>query len=287
LNIKQLYEAVTAKIVAEMEAGAVPWLCPWKKTSVARFPQNAITKRRYQGINVPLLWFEAEEKGYSDHLWLTYQQAQAQGGQVRKGEKGTPVVFAKPLQVKDKETEEDRTVRMLRVFWVFNVAQMEGLSLLTAHDEPLPEHERNANAEAFLKATGADIRHGGDRAYYNLVLDHIQLPELSSFVGPDQYYSTAFHEAGHYTGHRTRLNRFSLLLPDTQEYAFEELVAELTSAYLCAHFEMKAELRHAGYLSHYLKKLKDDSTAFFKAAAAAQRAADFLLAFSETREEAA
>ncbi len=287
MNVKDLYAEVTAKIVAEMEAGSVPWLCPWKSTAIARFPQNAVTKRRYTGINVPLLWFMAQARGFSEHAWLTYQQALAQGGQVRKGEKGTPVLFTKPLQVKDKRTEEDKTVRLLRLFWVFNISQIEGLTLVEQDKQPLPVHERNARVEAFLKATGAEIRHGGDRAYYNQTHDHVQLPELGTFIGPDQYYCVAFHELGHWTGASTRLDRFPPGLVMRAEYAFEELVAELTSAYLCAHYEVKAEMRHAPYLSHYLKMIKYDDTAFFRAASAAQRAADYLRAFSGAQEEAA
>jgi antirestriction protein ArdC len=158
MHIHQLYAEVTAKIIAELETGAVPWLRAWKGTNTGLVPANAITKRVYSGINVPILWFTAAEKEYDKHAWLTYQQASAAGRQVRKGEKSTHIVFTKPLTFKDKTTEEEKHGRMLRVFSVFNIAQIDGIELMQA--TPPPEVERHEAAERFIKATEAKIAYG-------------------------------------------------------------------------------------------------------------------------------
>jgi antirestriction protein ArdC len=280
MQIQQLYSEVTAKIIQELEQGAIPWLKCWKGSNTGLVPQNAITKRAYSGINVPILWFTAGEKGYAKHAWLTYQQAAAAGGQVRKGEKSTFIVFTKPLLFKDKETEEEKHGRMLRVFSVFNIAQIDGIEL----DEttPKPEVERHAATERFIKATGARIAHGGDRAFYAPGFDSITLPHPADFESVEQYYGVALHELVHFSGAPHRLNRDMSGKYKDAKYAFEEIIAELGSAFLCAHLGIKAEMRHAGYIDAYLQVLKEDDKAFFRAAAKAQQAADYLRAHSET-----
>jgi antirestriction protein ArdC len=279
-----LYDIVTGNIIAELQAGAVPWLKPWKGGGTGHLPANAITKRSYSGINIMLLWYEADIHSYPTHLCLTYQQAKAQGATVRKGQKGTHIVFTKPLLVKDRETEDPKKIQMLKTFCVFNIAQIDGLP-----DQPEPEERsepiRHEAAEAFIKATDADIRMGGDKACYIPALDYVLMPFQGFFIEQDVFYAVTLHELGHWTGAKHRLARDLSGQFINKKYAFEELVAELTSAFLCAHLGLKAELRHAGYIEHYLEVLKDDDRAFFRAAAKAQQAADFLRAFGQPVEE--
>ena len=221
--------------------------------------------------------------GYPTHLWLTYQQAKSRGATIRKGEKGTHIVFTKKLLVADAKTNEQRKVQMLKTFCVFNVAQIDGLPP-RAEPEQVAECIRHEAAERFIAATSADIRGGGDRACYVPALDRVLMPFQGFFINQEAFYSVTLHELGHWTGAKHRLDRDLSGVFITKKYAFEELVAELTSAFLCAHLGLQAELRHAGYIEHYLDVLKDDGRAFFKAAAKAQQTADFLRMFSEPIE---
>lgn len=161
MKTSTLYDVVTTNILAELQPGAVPWLKPWKGGNVGILPANAITKRSYSGINVFLLWYQAGARGYQKDLWLTYKQAEAAGGKVRKGEKGTHVVFTKPLLVKEKDKEDPKTIQMLKTFSVFNVAQIDGLALPAEPERPT-EVQRHEAAEAFIMATNADIQSSGE-----------------------------------------------------------------------------------------------------------------------------
>jgi antirestriction protein ArdC len=283
MKIQQLYADVTANIIKELEAGAVPWLKCWKGRSTGLLPANAVSKRTYSGINIPILWFAATDRGYEKHQWLTYQQAAAANAAIRKGEKGTFIVFTKPLLFKDKETEEEKKGRMLKTFCVFNVAQIDGLEL--SDPEPPTEIQRHAAAEALIKATEAKIELGGDRACYTPAWDMVMMPHPADFNDPEQFYGVALHELSHWSGAKHRLDRDMSGAYKSKPYSFEEIIAELTSAFLCAHLGIKAELRHAGYIQAYLEVLKDDDRAFFRAAAKAQQAADFLRAFGQPVEE--
>jgi antirestriction protein ArdC len=276
-----LYANVTARILAEMESGSAPWVKPWSATPGKNIPHNAATGRPYSGANVLLLWLG---RGiYAEPRYLTFKQAKALGGNVRKGEHGQTVVFVKPMPGKKNEEtgETGRGFMMLRAYTVFNVAQCENLPEKILNPEPIkPRHndERDATIDEFLAATGADIREGagGDRAFYTTAGDYVALPTFESFKGANHFYATAFHELGHWTGNAKRLNRqFGKRFGDSA-YAAEELVAELTAAFLCAEFNVDGELRHAGYMANWIKLLKDDSKAFITAASAAQKAADHL-----------
>lgn len=208
----KIHAEITAAIVAELEQGVAPWVKPWKSGKGGQcMPFNAATKRPYRGVNVLTLWASAIRGGYPLPRWLTFRQAAEIGGHVRKGEKGTPIVLVKQMTVGDEgEDGTDDTgqgaahrVTFLRYFWVFNVAQVEGLPPhLYAVPEPEPEGERHARTEAFLAALGADIRHGGDRACYVPGLDCIMLPPFGAFDGPEHYYATRLHETAH--GRRIR-----------------------------------------------------------------------------------
>lgn len=278
-----LYDTVTARILAELENGTAPWIKPWAATPGRNIPHNAATGNAYSGCNVILLWMA--QGAFSSPRWLTYKQAQELGGHVRKGEKSIATVV-KVLQLKDKKAETDgeaRTFTTLKAYAVFNVDQCEGLPETIINPEPIaPRHadERDATIDEFIAATGADFRDdvGGDRAYYSPSKDFIAMPAFAAFNSAANYYATAFHELGHWTGHKSRLDRDDGMKGrfGDRAYAAEELVAELTAAFLCAEFSVNGELRHAGYIQNWIELLKNDSRAFFTAASKAQAAAQFM-----------
>ena len=287
MRTTDLYQSVTDAIVKQLEEGTIPWTRPWKVTRTAHgsiMPHNFATGRPYSGINVPILWGRAADCGYENHSWLTYQQAIAAGGQVRKGEKACVVVFTKKLAFKE-EDERERKVSMLRQFFVFNMAQIDGLK--EPEIKPEPPEAREVQTEEFIKQTRADIRHGGNRACYVPSIDFVALPEFNQFKTPQNYYATALHELGHWSGAKHRLDRDLQGRFGTRKYAAEELVAELTAAFLCAHLGITGELRHAEYIKSWIALLKEDERAIFTASSKASQAADYLRAFSETKEEAA
>jgi antirestriction protein ArdC len=291
---RDLYEAVSARIVAELETGAAPWIKPWSSTPGANMPCNAATNRPYSGCNVVLLWM-AQAAGYRTPRFLTFKQALDLGGHIRKGERGTKVYFVKQLKVSDKDADDDITTRivpLLRDYTVFNVDQCENLPERIAAPgavKPRNSDERSAAIDEFLACTGASIREGSGEAYYLPGADFISLPQLEAFKNAAHFYSTAFHELGHWSGHKSRLARDLRHRFGERAYAAEELVAELCSAFLCAEFSIDGDLRHAGYIQNWIGLLKADSRAFFTACSKAQAAADFLrgLALAEPTEVAA
>lgn len=281
-----LYQRVTDQIVAALEQGVRPWRKPWSAAAatgriVLPLRGNGVP---YRGINILMLWGAATDNGYQCPTWLTYKQAAELGGQVRKGEKGSLVVYASTMTHRETDDqtgeENERNIPFLKGYTVFNTEQIDGLSesYLTA---PLPRPtsvERNTRAEAFATATGAVIQHGGDRAFYHPGTDAVQMPPIEAFRDATSYYGVLAHELTHWTGHVSRLDRqFGKRFAD-KAYAFEELVAELGSAFLSADLDLTPEPRpdHAEYLSHWLGILKADKRAIFTAASQAQRAADHL-----------
>jgi antirestriction protein ArdC len=289
---RDLYADVTAKILAELEKGAAPWIKPWKATAGANMPMNAITRRPYSGCNVPLLWMERDAKGYATQQWLTYKQATEIGGNVRKGEKSSTVFFVKRLDFRAPDAQpgeissKDRSVMMLRAYAVFNIAQCDGMpDCLTNWRGPVQTVEaRDALADAFVRTTKADVREGHGEAYFAPGADFISMPAFRAFKGADHFYGTLFHELGHWTGHASRLDRDLKNAKGSKLYAAEELVAELTSAFLCAEFGFDGDLRHAGYIENWIKLLRDDSRAYFRAAAQAQKGADYLRQLANAAE---
>lgn len=293
---KSLYDQVTDRIIAELEEGRLPWVQPWDRAGAsAGLPRNAGTGRCYSGINVLILWAEVTGAGYGSQAWLTYKQAEALGGHVRKGEQGVMVCYADRFTPKAEserapaDGEEARQIAFLKRFTVFNVDQCEGLpEVLPGIIAPLPEREIVPHAEALIDATGADFRVGGDRAFYAPNPDFVQVPQPQLYRVPIDFYRTAFHELGHWTGHTSRLGRDLSGQFGDPFYAREELVAEMTSAFVCAELSISPSVRHADYIGSWLEVLRENNRAIFRAASAASKAANFLLAFraSEMREAA-
>lgn len=285
---RDIYTETTAKIIAELEAGRFPWVQPWDSGAGRGpgLPVNALTQRRYSGINVLLLWGAAITGGYTSQGWLTFKQALQAGGSVRKGEKGTTVVFADRFIPEAEKTraastgEDARAVPFLKAYTVFAVEQCEGLRPgLMPETVPLPEREIIPHAEALIAATGADFRIGGSKAFYVPSLDYIQVPPQPAFRDQINYYRTCFHELGHWTGAPKRLARDLSGGFGSKTYAREELVAELSSAFVCAALNITPTVRHADYIASWIDLLKEDNRAIFRAAGQASKAADYLLAF--------
>ncbi len=287
-----LYAEVTARVIAELEQGRLPWVQPWDAAACGcAMPANAVTGRRYSGINVLILWAAVIEGGYASQRWLTYRQAQAAGGNVRKGERGTTVCYADRFTPKDeaeRARDEGRAARQLaflKRFTVFNVAQCEGLpERLTVLPEVPAEADILPGVQALIDASGADFRIGGGEAYYSPGGDYVAAPPQGAFGEPINWYRTTLHELGHWTGHRSRLDRNQRGGFGSADYAREELVAEMASAFACASLTIRPTVRHADYIGSWLAVLRDDEKAIFRAASAASKAADYLLAFAPARE---
>lgn len=274
---RDVYGEVTTEILGYLERGVRPWAPQWKVQS--RLPLRA-TGEPYRGINVVLLWMAASRAGYRAPTWFTFNQAKAFGASVRKGEKATRVVYFEMLvktDTREGREGEETTIPLARTYAVFNAEQIDGLPERfgsAATNMPL---STDAPGMDFFAAVGADVRHGGDRAFYMPQRDQIAMPELAAFASADAYSATLAHELVHWTGHATRLSR-DLCGPGKEARAVEELIAELGAAFTCATLGIAAGERedHAAYISEYLAVLRSDPRAFMRAASAAQKAADFL-----------
>lgn len=292
---RDLYQDVTDKIIAQLEACAVPWVQPWGRDGITTpfgLPQNAATGISYSGINILLLWVAAIETRRSTQKWLTFKQALDLGGCVRKGERGTTVCYADtfiPKTESERAAETGETpnrVGFLKRYTVFNVDQCDGLpDALYQSAAPLPECETIPRAEALIKSTGADFRIGGDCAFFVPSDDFIQVPPQPVFHDQINYYRTCFHELGHWTGHHTRLDRTLTGKFGSKDYAREELVAEIASAFICAAQDIIPTVRHSDYIANWLQVLKEDKRAIFRAASLASKAADFVLAFEPKADQ--
>lgn len=280
---------MTDKIISQLEAGAVPWVQPWGRDHIKTpfgLPANAATGNTYSGINILLLWGAAIETQRTTQHWLTFKQALSLGGSVRKGERGTAICYAdtfipKAEQEKAKETgDTPQHIGFLKRYTVFNADQCDGLpDELFQNAPPLPERELIPRAEKLIGATGADFRIGGDRAFFVPSEDFIQVPPQPAFFDQINYYRTCFHELGHWTGHESRLDRNLTTSKGTKDYAREELVAEMASAFVCAAQNITPTVRHTDYIANWLQVLRNDKRAIFKAASLASKAADYILGF--------
>jgi antirestriction protein ArdC len=292
---QDIYSRVTDKIIADLEQGELTWLKPW---SAGNMDGRIVRPLRYNGapysgINVLMLWGAALEGDYSSPYWMTFKQAKELGAHVRKGERGNPVVYANTMTKTEEGadgTEQERTIPFMKAYSVFNVEQIDGLpERYYAKPEPVIDAaQRIDHADNFFAATGADIRNGGNRAYYSGGSDHVQMPPFECFRSPESYYATLAHELTHWTKQKTRLDReFGRQRWGDEAYAREELVAELGAAFLCADLALTPEpgTDHAAYIQSWLKVLRDDKRAIFAAAAHAQRAADFLHGLQQPQQE--
>lgn len=279
------YQELTDKIVAALEAGTPPWRKPWNPTVAggAAMPVNAATGHRYRGVNTLVLGMSPLAFGSGDPRWCSYKQAAARGWQVRKGEKATPVYFYKPLEVEDKDAKagegETKRIPMLRVFAVFHASQIDGVPEFIPPSARKTVARRIEDVDLIMKVSGVPLRIGGDRAFYSPATDHIQLPPDAAFHSPEDRAVTALHEVAHATAAPHRLNRDLTGKFGSSAYAREELRAELASVLVGSEIGIPADIpNHASYIQSWVKCLKEDKREIFRAAADAQRIADYILA---------
>lgn len=280
------YSRVTNAIIADLERGIRPWLKPWNAEHAA----GRITRplrangQPYKGINVLTIWESALSQQFTAPIWMTFKQAKELGADIRKGSRGTPVVYADRItrtETGEDGQETERRIPFLKGYTVFNVEQIDGLPphFYAPVIPPLDTVTRIEAADRFFGNTEADIRHGGNQAYYRPSSDHVQMPPFLAFRDVESYYATLAHEITHWTKHSSRLDRdFGRKTFGDDGYAREELVAEIGAAFLCCDLGITPEPRddHAAYLGHWLQVLREDKRAIFRAAAHAQRAVDFL-----------
>jgi antirestriction protein ArdC len=279
-----VYQEVTDSIIKQLEQGAMPWIKPWKTDSTA--DKNVLSQKPYQGVNRLILGLSSMVQGFDVPVWASFKQWQSLGATVRKGEKGTKIVFYSPVKKENKATGDIESYNLLKSYYVFNVSQVDGVVIQAPSAEAKP-FNAIAEAEARIRKTGAVITHGGDSAFYAPSVDKINVPHKSSFISESNYYATIFHELVHWTGAEHREKRVFGKRFGDNAYAFEELVAEMGAAFLCQDYRIQGELRHAGYLQSWLKVLREDSKAIFKASALAQKAADHINALDAENAEIA
>jgi antirestriction protein ArdC len=278
-----LYQGITTQIITILEKGVVPWRSPILVKSAGGVPQNLESLKPYRGVNVFLLAFTAWSKGFSSRYWLTFNQARAHGGSIRKGEKSSTVVFWKQHEIRDEQTGEKKSVPMLRYYNVFNVDQTEGIKAPDVQELPAKEFTPIETAEALLKGytDGPTVQHSGTQAFYSPLSDGIHMPKPEHFASAEEYYATLFHEQAHGTGHSRRLDRKLDTQPQpfgTPDYGREELVAEMAAAFLCGQVGIQPAVigNQAAYIQGWLKQLKQDKKLVISAAGAAQKAADWI-----------
>lgn len=290
---RDMAQEITDGVVAQLEAGVDPWHCPHNATG-GGMPRNASKGNVYHGMNTFMLWAVAQQRGYKSNRWLTFNQAKAAGGRVRKGQNkandcgGTQIVFFKWIVKNDKDTGTEKRIPLLKTYTVFNVEQCDDLpEKVTGTDgmiaPELSEEERLTVAEDFFGrleiGSTVTVKLGGAQACYKPSLDEINVPEFKEFKTPEGFYSTKAHEHGHSTGHATRLNRAEAFGNrfGSSAYAYEELVAEMTAAFVCCHLGIERNLQHPEYIGHWIKVLKSDKKALFTAASQARKAMVWLL----------
>lgn len=283
-----LYHIVTNKIIEALEKGTEPWRKTWD-TENEGLPVNAATGRYYSGINVMLLWMGAVEKCVNSNRWLTFNQARCAGGRIRRGEKSTLVTLFKPFIEDSSDSEaEDKLTHSSRCFMarfhLFNIEQCENLPEHFYAKKPvLLDVERIDRAEDVVISSGVPVIHRyQDYAYYHPKNDHIVIPEMGQFHSVEDYYCTLLHELVHSTGHTSRLARKGIMTPLSKKmsnpvYAFEELIAEIGSAFLCAELGIQGHLQHESYIASWLRILKEDHKAIFRAARYAKEAFEYLI----------
>jgi len=262
---------ITNKIIEALEKGVTPWQCPFERCSI---PVNYKTKQRYNGINTLSLWLSAILRGYTSNYWLGFSQAKSLKGKVKKGEKATSVIVCMTKAKSDGSDDKEVITPFFKTEYVFNLDQIEGLKI-EAENKNITTFE---NIEILLKSANPVIRYQGEKAYFSLSEDFINMPFKSKFKDNEGYYSTLFHELIHWTGHKTRLDRLDKLNRENHENrAFEELVAEIGASFLCAQFGIKPNIENtSSYVASWLKELKNNQNYIFKACRQANSALNYL-----------
>lgn len=292
-----IYEEVTNQIIAAMEQGTDRWFAPWDSAGAHH---NGVTKHEYSGINILLTYFATMENGFTSSEWFTFNQAKKLEGKIKKGSKATKIVAysvnkydadGKKLPEDTPDEEVHKVIPFAKAIPVFNRDQIEGLPETECNSDKsnvLVDADISSKLNKYLATEGIELTLKGDSAYYNRAKDAIVLPELTRFHSSEGYFATLFHEAAHSTGHENRLNRVFGKFK-SPEYAFEELVAELAASFMCSKLGISGQIEdHASYLSSWIKLLKEDNKAIFKASALAEKATKYVFnSFSEDKAKVA
>ena len=285
-------QVITDRIISELEKGSTPWVKPWKRlrsTPGHGMPFNPVSGTLYRGVNH--FWLSMAQGSYQTPYWLTFKQAQGLGASVKAGAKGTPVVYWS-INKKESKDSAGETVTsayaFIKHYYVFNADQIDDLVIPAIPEPPKPDFDADSNVMALVDRLGLEngLTHGGDSAFYSPTRDFISMPPMAAFNSANGYHATLLHESVHATGHKSRLDRdFSKRFGD-ESYAFEELVAELGAAMLCAHCGIDGEMQqnHVAYIANWLKVLKNDKKAILTASAKAQQALDFLTKAKQVEE---
>jgi len=282
-----VYETIASRIITQLELGVVPWRKEWRGGGL---PKNLQSGKRYRGINVLSLLCS----GYTSSEWLTFRQAKAMGGSVRKGEHGTPVVYWNTHTVTDEATGEDKERGFCRLYYVFNVQQIDGMAVqnpLAFDTRPFsPIAAAESIVAGYLSSKNhPTLEHGGSQAYYQASTDHVQMPLREAFTHEHGYYSTLYHELIHSTGHRSRLDREQNKVAafGSADYSREELIAEFGASFLCGESGIATDSviqNSAAYISSWVQRLRSEPNLCVMAAQRAQRAADLILGRSFSSE---
>lgn len=282
------YAAVTARVIAALEAGAPPWRRPWDPDAAGgpALPRNALTGVRYRGVNTVLLGMSPLAFASADPRWATYKQAAERGWQVKRGERGTTAYFFKRLEVRgdagpgEDGTEATKRVPLLRAFTLFHASQIEGVPPFVPPTVAEAPWRTPDAVDTIVANSGAGVRIGGDRAFYSPSTDHIQMPPPAAFQSPAGWSSILVHECAHWTGGASRLNRDLRNRFGSHDYAREEVRAELGQVFVCAELGLPCDFTNAAaYVQSWLDTLRSDRKEVFRASADAQRIADYLLGF--------
>lgn len=275
---KNFKETITNKVIEMLEQGEIPWVSPFEHQI---FPMNYLTKREYNGVNLISLWLEAKAKGYTANYWMGFKQASSLGGKVKKGERGTPITVCCPhkKKVTNNRTgeEEEKTFGYFKTDYVFNVySQIEGIDF----EEQEHTYRPLEDFELLVNNYGLNIQHSGERAFYSVGKDYINMPFKSKFKTQEAYYSTLAHELIHSTMSEERCDRKEL--DNKQDRALEELIAEIGAAFLCAEFGVKSDLQNTtAYIQSWIRALNNDTNFIFKASKLANDAVNYLMAFNK------
>ena len=276
-----IYDTVTNRIIENLEKGCIPWIKPWHTENT--LDKNIKTGNEYNGINRIILGMS----GYQSNVWGSFKQWKDLGANVKLHEKGTAIVFYKPVSGVKVTSEGDEIIynSVFTTSYIFNAEQVEGIEIKPRNIEDKP-FLNNVNIDNMVMNTGANIRHSGNSAYYRPSEDYINMPVKSDFNDEAGYYATLLHELTHWSGAKHRLDRTKGKRFGDTAYAFEELIAELGSAFLCEKYAVKGDIRHEGYIQSWLQALKNDNKMIFKASAYAQKSTDYIVNFEALKQVA-
>lgn len=295
-KLRDTYQEVTDSVIAQLEKGIVPWQKTWKQGSDSGFfPTNYLSKKAYRGFNVFWLNMFTDINGFKTNRYMTFKQALQAGGKIKKGSKGTQITYWAQIERKPGEDEDGEVIpgkkfMVPKIYTVFNVDQTEGIAIneITPINRTIVEKLEICEYLVYHMKDRPMIHIRGDEPCYNISKDIIEMPEINIFNGSEYYYQTLFHELAHSTGHEKRLNRKGVASRDHSviEYANEELVAELTAAFLSAYANIGDVVieNSAAYIGSWLERLKNDKKLILTAAARAQRATDYILGINPMDE---